>query len=78
MTPAEHMRHAIQQLLDACGDGWVVDEFVLALGLQRLNADGVVEAAAWVWSPAEQADWKTDGLLQAALDLRTAADIDTD
>lgn len=78
MTPGELLRGAIQSLLDACGDGWVVDEYVLALGLQRMNSDGVIESAAWVWSPAEQADWKTDGLLQAAMDLRTCADVDTD
>lgn len=77
MTPEEHMRHAIQQLLNAYQDGWVLDDFVLALGLQRIT-NGMVESTAWVWSPAEQADWKTDGLLTAAMELRDSADIDTD
>jgi len=77
MTPTELLRSAIQQLLNVEGDGWQLDDFVLALGLQRINGDGIVESTAWVWSPAEQADWKTDGLLRAALELRTI-DIDTD
>lgn len=78
MNPNELIRNAIQKLLDVSGDGYLLEEFVLAMSLQRLNSDGEVESVAWVWSPAEQADWKTDGLLQAALDLRHCTDIDTD
>lgn len=78
MNPNELIRTAIQKLLDASGDGYLLEEFVLAMSLQRLNSDGEVESVAWVWSPSEQADWKTDGLLQAALDLRHCTDIDTD
>lgn len=77
MTPHELLRAAIQQLLND-GDGWVLDDFVLCLGLQRINSDGEVESTAWVWSPVEQADWKTDGLLRAAMELRCDSDIDTD
>ena len=77
MTAAEFLRAAIQRLIND-GDGWLVDDFVLALGLQRMNSDGRIESVPWVWAPEDQADWKTDGLLRAALELRQDADIDTD
>jgi hypothetical protein len=78
MTPVERLRNAIQKLLNADSDGWIVQEFVLALGLQRMNSEGHIESTAWVWAPAEQPDWQTDGLLRAASELREDADIDTD
>jgi hypothetical protein len=78
MTPVDRLRSAIQKLLNAEGDGWLLDQFVLALGLQRVNSDGEVESTAWVWAPAEQPDWQTDGLIQAASELREDSDIDTD
>ncbi len=77
MTATQLLRAAIQRLLDESGDGWVVDQFVVSLGLQRMNGDHV-ESTAWVWAPGEQPDWQTDGLLQAALDLRADADIEND
>jgi hypothetical protein len=78
MTPVERLRNAIQKLLNVDSDGWIVQEFVLALGLQRMNSEGHIESTAWVWAPAEQPDWQTDGLLRAASELREDADIDTD
>ena len=78
VTPVERLRNAIQRLLNDEGEGWVVGEFVLALGLQRINSDGQIESTPWVWAPADQPDWITDGLLRAASELREDADIDTD
>ena len=78
ITPVDRLRNAIQKLLNAEGDGWILDQFVLALGLQRVNSDGDVESTAWVWAPAEQPDWQTDGLLNAAAELREDSDIDTE
>lgn len=78
ITPTARLRNAIQKLLNAEGDGWCLDQFVLALGLQRITSDGTVESTAWVWSPAEQPDWQTDGLIRAASELREDSDIDTD
>ena len=77
MSPKERLRDAIQKVLNEEGDGWVVAEFVVALGLEKL-VDGQVESTAWVWAPAGQPDWVTDGLLRAASELREDADIDTD
>jgi hypothetical protein len=78
MTPVDRLRNAIQKLLNTEGDGWVLDQFVLALALQKVTSDGHIESTAWVWAPADQPDWQTDGLLRAAAELREDADIDTD
>jgi hypothetical protein len=76
ITPVDRLRNAIQKLLNAEGDGYVLNEFVLALGLQRMDSEGNIDSTAWVWAPAEQPDWITDGLLRAASELREDADID--
>jgi hypothetical protein len=73
-NPADFMRNAIQQLLNTYGDGWILDDFVLAVGLQRLSGEQV-ESTVWTWAPPDQADWKTEGLLRAAEEL--CADCDT-
>ena len=78
MTPVDRLRNAIQKLLNQEGDGWVLNEFVIALGLQKMNSEGEIESTAWVWAPADQPDWITDGLLRAASELREDADIETD
>ena len=77
LSPKERLRNAIQRVLNVEGDGWIVGQFVLALGLEKM-VDGVIESTAWVWAPADQPDWVTDGLLRAASELREDADIDTD
>jgi hypothetical protein len=77
-TPVDRLRNAIQRLLNEEGDNWVLSQFVLALGLEKINSEGHVESTAWVWAPADQPDWITDGLLRAASELREDADIDTD
>lgn len=61
---------AIQAMLDDENEGWQVSQFVLALGLARMNSDGQMESVAYIWSPPEQPDWCTDGLLHAVVDLR--------
>jgi hypothetical protein len=77
-SPVKRLREAIQQLLNHDNDGWQLSQFVLALGLEKLNSDGVIESTAWVWAPTDQPDWITDGLLRAASELREDADVDTD
>ena len=77
LSPKERLRNAIQRVLNEEGDGWIVGQFVLALGLEQM-VDGAIESTAWVWAPADQPDWVTDGLLRAASELREDADIDTD
>jgi hypothetical protein len=77
LSPKERLRNAIQRVLNEEGDGWIVGQFVLALGLEKM-VDGAIESTAWVWAPADQPDWVTDGLLRAASELREEADIDTE
>jgi hypothetical protein len=76
MNPEDMIRTAIQKLMERDGEGWQVQDFVVALGLQRLNADGHLESTPWVWAPTDQPEWHTDGLLRAAIDMRDSADTD--
>ena len=77
LSPKERLRNAIQRVLNEEGDGWIVGQFVVALGLEKM-VDGAIESTAWGWAPVDQPDWVTDGLLRAASELREDADIDTD
>ncbi len=70
------IRAAIQAMLDRYGDGWQVAQFVVALGLEKVGPDGDLESIPWVYAPTGQPDWQTDGLLEAAIDLRHGVDID--
>lgn len=64
------IRAALQAMLDQHGDGWQVAQFVVALGLERVNADGELESSPWIYAPAQQPEWQTDGLMDAAMELR--------
>lgn len=75
LTPAAMVRHYIQTMLNNSGDGWQLAQYVLCLGLERVNREGELECTPWLWAPHEQADWMTDGLLQACIDLRQEADV---
>lgn len=68
----DHVRKAIQSLLDEDGEGWQVDDYVICVGLERIE-DGHIETAAWYYAPVEQAEHCTDGLLNAATALRQEA-----
>lgn len=78
LTPGEMVRHYIQQMLNNAGDGWHLAQYVLCMGLERVTSDGELECTAWVWSPPGQADWMSDGLLQACSDLRQVCDAHDD
>lgn len=72
------IRAAIQNLLDSENEGWHLSQYVLALGLERVVDGNRMESIAYVWSPEEQPDWATDGLLQAALLIREDCDLTDD
>lgn len=78
MTFEQYIRAALQKLINADGEGWQVSDFVIAVGLQRLQADGTLDSTPWVWAPPNQPEWHTDGLLRAAQELRDDAEIDED
>lgn len=71
------IRESVQHhLLDAAGDGWSITQYVVAMGLERINPDGTVEATAWYWAPEEQPAWQTSGLLGQAKDMHEGLDQD--
>lgn len=73
------IREAIQRhLLDAAGDGFQITQFVIAMGLERINSEGVLEATAWYWAPEHQPDWQTTGLLDQALAIHEGSDNEDD
>lgn len=61
---------AIQSMLDDDNEGWHLCQFVLCLGLEQVASDGTMRSVAYVWSPPDQPDWSTDGLLNACADIR--------
>lgn len=63
------IRTAIQNLLDSHDDGWTVAEYVVCLGLERIH-DGQLEYTTWHYCPPDQADWKTDALIDKAAAAR--------
>jgi hypothetical protein len=63
---SDYLRDAIQRLLDESGDGWTVSQFVVVMGLVRIDSDGQIESVPWFWSPKDQPDWLTLGLLERA------------
>lgn len=76
---AKRLRDAIQAVMDEIDparEGWGVTQFVIAMGIERITADGVIEASCWYWAPPEQPDWQNYGLLEAALEIRITADED--
>lgn len=68
-TPIDRVRKALQDLLDAEGDGWHMSHFVVILGLEKFDGGDIV-TSAWLTAPEPQADYVTDGLITAAQDLR--------
>ena len=71
MTTADDaVRDAIQsRVLDEAGDGWTLGQYVVCMGLQRIDPDGGVESTAWYWTPPGQPAWQTLGLLECGQDM---------
>lgn len=72
---ADKVRAAVQSILDAEGDGFMAAQFVICMGLERFDSAGRIESMPWIWAPAEQAEWMTNGLLETALELYAAAPV---
>ena len=74
---AQRLRDAIQLVMNEIDDaqeGWHVTQFVIAMGIERMRADGTIEASCWYWAPPEQPDWQNYGLLEAAIEIRSGAE----
>lgn len=80
MTPdlEAAVRAAVQAILDAEGDGWSIAQFTITMGMERVGADGTLESAPWIWSPPNQPDWMTDGLIESAFTLRLESETEDD
>jgi hypothetical protein len=75
----DRIREAIQIHLNRVdNEGWVVVQYVVAIGLERINSDGKVESQAWILAPDDQPEWQTDGLLDGAIQLRSTADTESE
>lgn len=78
-SPTQRLKDAIQAVMDELDydrDGWQVTQFVISMGLERMNDDGRVESCSWHWAPPEQPDWQNVGLLLAAVENHNAAEVE--
>jgi hypothetical protein len=74
MTANECLRAALQALLDAeNGEGWLLDHYVVVMGVQKIESDGKVSCASWMTAPEDQADYVTMGLLDSAVGMQSDA-----
>lgn len=69
----DDIRDTIQKFLNTLGDGWTISQYVVAMGLERIDSEGKVESTAWYWAPPEQPDWQTSGLLDEAKEMHLEA-----
>lgn len=68
----EQLRAAIQNLVDSDGEGWTLGQYVLVMGLERMNPDHTMESTPWYWAPPDQPEWQTGGLLERAVDMHNS------
>jgi hypothetical protein len=74
MTANECIRAALQALLDKeTGDGWLLDHYVVVMGVQKIDSDGKVTSSSWMTAPEDQADYITTGLLDSAAGMQADA-----
>lgn len=81
MTAHEQFRAALQTLIDAeNSEGWLLDHYVVVMGVQKMNSDGKVNSGSWMTVPDDQADYVTMGLLNSAFSMQedTADEVEDD
>lgn len=76
MSTLDKLRAAIQAILDGEGEGWTLGPFVVVMGIERIQDDGEVDGCSWYWTPRNQAEWMTTGLLESAIEMRSSADVE--
>jgi hypothetical protein len=74
----DEIKNAIQRYLNSIGDGWSVTQYVVAMGLQRMDSEGNIESIPWCHAPDDQPAWQTEGLLQKAYDLFEDSEVESD
>lgn len=73
-NPHDRLRASLQYLLDCEGDGYQLAHYAVVMGLQKMDSSGVVSNTTWMAVPQDQPDYVTDGLVQAAEDMRATAE----
>jgi hypothetical protein len=74
MTANERLRAALQAVLDAeNSEGWLLDHYVVVMGVQKIDPDGKVTSASWLTAPEDQGDYVTMGLLDSAVGMQSDA-----
>ncbi|AKU45124.1 hypothetical protein QUICO_37 [Mycobacterium phage Quico] len=63
VRPADPVRAAIQESLDAQGEGWQVAHYVVVAGLERITGDRMDLGATTIITPVGQPDYLTEGLV---------------
>lgn len=73
----ERIRNALQAIINSEGEGegWALGQFVVVMGLERMNEHGEIEATAWYWTPPNQPEWMTVGLLETGIEMRACSDL---
>jgi hypothetical protein len=72
VTAHERFRAALQALLDGeNGEGWLLDHYVVVMGVQKIDSDGKVDSGSWMTAPGDQADYVTMGLLNSAVSMQS-------
>ena len=72
-TPHERLRAALQEVLDnEDSEGWLLDHYVVVMGLQKIDSEGRVTSISWMTAPEDQADYITAGLLDSAVGMEEA------
>lgn len=75
MNANECLRAALQAVLDTENtEGWLLDHYVVVMGVQKIDSDGKVTSASWMTAPEDQADYVTMGLLDSAVGMEEATE----
>lgn len=73
MTPHECLRVALQVILDSeDNEGWLLNHYVVVMGVQKIDSDGRLSSASWMTAPEDQADYITAGLIDSAAGIQAA------
>lgn len=79
MTDHDSLRVVLQELLDSDdSEGWLLDHYVVVMGLQKIDSDGKVNSISWMTAPEDQADYVTKGLLDSAVSMQEDANEDVE
>ena len=67
----------LTELLSKGGDdGWMPSHYVVCVGIERMVAGGRVETATYWVCPDEQAEYVSDGLMEAVQQQRNNAEVE--